>query len=605
MLDILKSAASVVEVILGLGLLIFIHEFGHFLMAKRHKVRVEAFSLGFGPAIWKRRRGDTEYRISWIPLGGYVKMAGEGFGTGTGKPDELTSKTAWQRFQIFVAGALMNLLIAFPLGILHFAVGKYEFSPEVGVPGTPETYGLMRPGDIVVEVDGVRIESGDHYRIEIIRKPRGSAVPVKVLREGKEVMLTVVQSGSKSHRTLPPRTRLAVVAPGSDLDKAGLKVGDEVVAINGKAVYAGQQLVEMLRELAGQEAKLKVRRRPEEADAFEVLERSFVVPSKRVRRLPDDANLIQPIVDAVEEGDPAHGSLIKDDVIRKIDGREIRSYQDLKEVVEPSVGRVLQVEVERGGEMKTFPIRPTYGESGRGKLGVGLRGSKTFASVPEGSYYHQQGLRTGDLLLTIEGKVGEISVKDLIQMVPVAGKSTVSVEVQRGDQKIGLELTPPEKPECDFAALGVEAKEGKLAFDFPRIFRRRSVGQSLEEGMKLPVDIGWLTYQLLYKLISAEESPKGLAGPLGIFDVSYESAKMSFGNFLWLLVLITVNLGIFNLLPIPILDGGHVVLLAIEKIRGKPPGERFVAIFQYVGLIFLLALIVFVTYNDIVRFAAR
>jgi len=253
--------------------------------------------------------------------------------------------------------------------------------------------------------------------------------------------------------------------------------------------------------------------------------------------------------------------------------------------------------------MKEFSIQPTFGEGGVGRLGVQIQPSKSFAVVREGSYYYQQGLRSADVLLSIEGKVGEISVQDLVAAVPAEGKTAVHVDLQRGDQRIGLDLMPLEKTECDFAALGIESKKGQWTIDYSRIFRQRSLGESLREGFYEPINIGVLTFQLLYKLVSAEESARGLAGPVGIFQVSYRSAEMSSGNFLWLLALITVNLGIFNLLPIPILDGGHVVLLTIEKLRGKPPSERFVAIFQYVGLIFLLALIVFVTYNDISRIA--
>ena len=116
-----------------------------------------------------------------------------------------------------------------------------------------------------------------------------------------------------------------------------------------------------------------------------------------------------------------------------------------------------------------------------------------------------------------------------------------------------------------------------------------------------PVNIGILTFQLLYKLVVAEESTKGLAGPVGIFKVSYDSASLAPGNLLWLLALITVILGIFNLLPIPVLDGGWLVFLIIEKIKGSPVSERTMAYFQWAGLIFVLGLMVYVTWNDVIR----
>ena len=118
-----------------------------------------------------------------------------------------------------------------------------------------------------------------------------------------------------------------------------------------------------------------------------------------------------------------------------------------------------------------------------------------------------------------------------------------------------------------------------------------------------------MTVEVLRKLVKGGEPLGGLSGPLGIVTASYHFAELSFGNFVWLMCLITVNLGIFNLLPIPVLDGGHNVLLAIEVVRkwfGKPPpSEKFVAAFQYTGLVFILALFVFVTYNDVSRFFLR
>lgn len=625
-LDVLKFLFFAIQIVVGLGVLIFLHEFGHFLMAKRNKVRVEIFSLGFGKALWKTRRGDTEYRIAWIPLGGYVKMAGEGIGTGSGKEDELTSKNAWQRLQIFTAGAIMNLIIAFPICVLAFIVGKYEMHPEVGVPGMPETYAGMKPGDTIVEIDGERVASGDHYRIEMVRKKRGTDVKVKVLREDKEIELTIRQSGSESHRTFPTATRLMKLDRDSAFAKAGLQAGDEIVEINGKPMYMGEQLIERLTELVGQEIRVKARRRPEEAYAGAPVEATVTVPAKAVRKFPLDWNLFETVVGAVQKGDPAWEKLAEGDRILRIEGFDrqtvldgapasrraalaeriqesggryslpIRSWQDLKDVVEPSINVALTIVVDRG----SFEIRPTYGGTGKGRIGIGPKYTKTFAVVAPDSLYATQGLQSGDTLLSVDGLVGDITIQTILDPTK-SQKPKLALEVQRGDQRVPVTLEMPEQQEPDFTALGLANKKGEVQLEFARIYRKRDFGTAVVDGMKEPINIGVLTMQLLGKLLKLEESPKGLAGPLGIFQVSYRSAELSPGNFLWLLALITVNLGIFNLLPIPVLDGGHVVLLAIEKLRGKPPSEKFVAIFQYSGLVFLLALIIFVTYNDIGR----
>jgi len=505
----LTSILWIVEIIVGLGLLIFLHELGHFLMAKRHGVRVETFSLGFGPAIWKTRRGETEYRVSWIPLGGYVKMAGEGVGVGTGKPDELTSKSAWQRLQIFAAGAIMNLLIAFPICIIAFLIGKYEMSPEIGVPGVPETYAGIVPGDVIVEIDGVRVQSGDQYRIEMVRKPKGSAVPVKVLRDGKEIERIVIQSGSESHRNLPLMTRLPGVTAGSVLEKAGVRAGDEILAVEGRPVYTPQQLYEALRDLGGKEVRLLVRRPGPEQHRGEKFEVRLPLPSKSVRRFPPEMGLNEPVVGKLEKGWPAFGALQEDDVIvkiegvdesvwrrlhgthsparrellyeteregRKVFGSHVRSFRDVMDLVEPSVGILLRFEVERKTERKSVEVRPTYGPSGRGMIGMPKKPTKILAHVPEGSVYAAQGLQSGDMLLSVDGVVGEISVDRLLAIE----KEVVKVEVQRKDgTRVSLDLRPPTRADADFAAMGMADKKGDPTLAPALFVRKRSFGEAI------------------------------------------------------------------------------------------------------------------------------
>jgi regulator of sigma E protease len=150
----------------------------------------------------------------------------------------------------------------------------------------------------------------------------------------------------------------------------------------------------------------------------------------------------------------------------------------------------------------------------------------------------------------------------------------------------------------DFEAAGLQVEKDHLALAYNYFERRWSFGEAVSDGLKEPVIIFDMTVKVLKKLFVREEKATGLAGPVGIFKASHFHARLSLGNFLWLLILITVNLGIVNLLPIPVLDGGHILLLAIEKVRGAPPSPRFVERFQLVGLIFLLGLLIFVTMND-------
>jgi regulator of sigma E protease len=680
----LVNGWAVVLVLLGLGLIIFIHELGHFLMAKKNKVKVEIFSLGFGPAIWKIRRGETEYRISWFPLGGYVKMAGETLGDERrGEPWELTSKTPWQRFQIFVAGATMNLLIAFPIGLLCYMVGKYEHSNEVGVPGVAETKAGMRPGDIVVEVDGRKIDSLDKFRIEMIRRPTGVDVPVKVMRAGQEVMLKIHTQKSPYHQTLPATEMLTEVRAGSPLALQGIKEGDELVRVNDLPVTSGQKADSILRESPGREVSLRFRRRQPDFQDQEGIAATLQLAPMEWWSIPQDDSLLECRVQMVSSGMPAFEALEPDDVIKRVSGklignREIKCWQDLKDAVEPSCNEEIELEVLREKDSKTLNVKitPTYNQtqSGLGGIGISPKQSEVFAQVRPGSYYDKAGLKSGDVLYSLAGRTGELKIGSIFRRErasvrsPGAGKVvkvnvtagatvkadevvaivggveteyrvvaprdgvvqavlckegdavepdgvlvmlkplSVTLQVKRaGESKpIEIKLDAEKKLEGDLAAAGFKTNPlGYLLLADSNPYRKRPFGDAVKAGLWEPYDLAVMTFDVLRKLVTHEESPKGLSGPLGIFSASYQFAKKSFGNFIWLLCLITVNLGIFNLLPIPVLDGGHNVLLLIEVVRKKlgksPPSDRFVANFQYAGLFFILALFLFVTYQDISR----
>ena len=158
----LSSGLHMLAVVAGIGFLIFIHELGHFLVAKRMGVRVERFSLGFGPTIVGFRRGDTEYVLSWIPLGGYVKMAGENPGDPrAGAPDEFTSKPVWRRALIAVAGIAMNSVTALTAFVLAFQLGVEALSPVVGgtEAGWPAWEAGVREGDTLVAIGDTPLRS--------------------------------------------------------------------------------------------------------------------------------------------------------------------------------------------------------------------------------------------------------------------------------------------------------------------------------------------------------------------------------------------------------------------------------------------------------------
>ena len=232
-----------------IGVLVFVHELGHFLAARRIGVRVLKFSLGFGPRIIGFTRGDTEYCVSAVPLGGYVKMAGENAeDPRSGRPDEFLSKTKWQRFQVLIMGPVMNLALAVVLLAIVLAQGAdvpafLDQLPVVGgvEKGSPAERAGFKPGDRVLTVSGREVRNWEEFDVAIGTRP-GRAVPVTVVRDDAEQSLTVTPDAEGKYEVgrigVFPNVhpRVQSVRKGEPADVAGLKPGDVVTAVNGEGV---------------------------------------------------------------------------------------------------------------------------------------------------------------------------------------------------------------------------------------------------------------------------------------------------------------------------------------------------------------------------------
>jgi len=266
-------AVTIVKFVFVLGVLVFVHELGHFLAAKRVRIRVLKFQLGFNPTVVSVRRGDTEYGIGALPLGGYVKMAGESPEEGsTGRSDEFLSKTKWERFQVLIMGPVMNLLLAFVLLaiVLYQGVDKvaYEDQPPivaVVTAGSPAAKADIRPGDRLVAVAGHDVNTWEQALLAIGQRANRE-IEIRLLRNGLETTRRVTPEVEGQSRiefgqigVLPnvhPHVRS--VQSDSAAEKAGLLTGDTVLAVSGEPINFSYQLKESIAKHPEQEITLDI-----------------------------------------------------------------------------------------------------------------------------------------------------------------------------------------------------------------------------------------------------------------------------------------------------------------------------------------------------------
>ena len=256
-----------------LGVLVFVHELGHFLAARRLGVRVLTFSLGFGPKLVKVQRGDTEYCVSAIPLGGYVKMAGENpDDPRTGRPDEFLSRTKWERFQILIMGPAMNIILAVVVMAVVLAQGAevpiYQDQPPIVgavAPGSPaERSGIVR-GDRILSVAGDQVDTWDDLFLAVGTRPDRD-VSLTLMRAGQTRTVTVrtVSEGRfeiGNIGVLPDINPIvSSVIPGEPAEHAGIKAGDIVLAVNGERMVTRAQFIEAISRNGGKEIDLTLER---------------------------------------------------------------------------------------------------------------------------------------------------------------------------------------------------------------------------------------------------------------------------------------------------------------------------------------------------------
>ena len=472
---------TVLAFVVCLGSLIVFHELGHYLVARWCGVKVLRFSVGMGKIVWSRRFGpdQTEWAVSALPLGGYVKMLDAREGDLAHLPPEelkreFTRQNVWKRIAIVGAGPLANFLIA----IVLFA-GLYM-------------HGVEEP------VSRVSVRAS-----EVVELSAGAVPP------------TASPAASPS----APSTPIATPAW-----RAGLRSGDLVTAINDQPVSVWSELRWNLMQSAidKKEARLTVER-PGQGRMH------FVLAAEVLAALDLDGDIV-------------------------------------------------------------------------GKLGLGVaRPAPVVQQVIAGGPAERAGLRKDDLLLSVDGTPVEDGIA-FIDVIRAAAGKAVSVAVRRDGQPVTLAMTPQaEQAKSGKGTVTVGKIGASIALQPDMITVPSSPPAALGKALARVWDTCTMTLKMIGKMIVGEVSLKNVTGPITIADYAGQTARMGVASYLSFIAFISISLGVMNLLPIPVLDGGHLLYYSLEVLTGRPVPERFNEIAQRVGIGLLMTLMLLAVFNDVAR----
>lgn len=602
----LSNAGTYVLVALGIGGVIFLHECGHFFAARWCGVRVECFSLGFGPKLLGWKRGTTTYQLALLPLGGYVKMAGEEASGGSPAPDDLTAKSVGQRFFIYSGGVLANVLTCLVVFPILFAVGVPFQEPIVGpvAPGSPAWNAGIEPGSRVLRVNDRHIDkfteittevalgSPEHAEVEYV-DPSGARRVVAMVPT-KDEALGIYSIGLGPG--WDPAGKISVAKHGA-AERAGLKEGDRLLAIDGAP--PGWNVLETMSLFLQQGAPLKGRFLRDDRE-FEATIAPEEDPEQKTMTLgvqPETA-----LVAAVRASPETRAlGLAAGDRILAVNGTPVRRSNDLLRILVGAQEEV-RVEFEHAGAPLATVVGPLDADAAlrlAHDLALTIDPASTRAAVLRGSPAERAGLRDGDRIVAIDGAVPEdwAAVRSTIQKKK-AGPLAITVARNEAGVEQRLELNA-ELGTWKLPAYGFAPQDARYTFQVSGPVAAVEAGWSASWNF---LEESWLT---LKRIFNREVSGDNLGGIITIGVVSHRFAEDGLVSLLFFLCMLSMNLAFLNVLPIPVLDGGHLLFLLIEKVKGSPVSERVMGYSQMVGIVLILSLMVYVTFNDVMRWIVR
>ena len=548
---VLSYLLPIVAGLAMIAVLVIAHEFGHFLAAKLFNIGVPVFSVGIGPRLFGLNFRGTDYRLSLLPVGGYVRMAGaDPFGEedvdAFVDPDiDFMKKPVWQRLVVMVAGPGFNLGLPFAVFTALLMLGEPQADVVVGtvMPSSPGEQAGFQVDDRVVAVAGQEVEVWSEFIIELDKNSLEPEIPIDILRDGQPMQLTLgpgavqyapdglvdmEEVGIWSSRL---STRIGVDDPTSPAWHAGLRTGDAIVAINGQEVETLAQLQAGL--LGATTAEITYLR----IDGGELVEATTTVKEadwqpRHGDGLVDSFGLLPSVlfVGSVHEESPAEAlGVLADDRVYSVDGKPVRAWSDLLRYVAAAVP-------EEGAEPKPLSL----------------------VLIREGQR----------LAMEVTPEVKREVVRGQVRYRPILG--------------IGI------YPDA-FVSGPIVKKYYSLV---------EAVPQATTEGMAVFKN----TISVLGNLFTGKLKPKeSIGGPIEIFRLAGAAASRGMFDYARLIGIISFSLGILNLLPVPVLDGGQIFFYAIEGIRGRPLSLELREKVQMIGVVALVAVMLLVSVMDVSR----
>lgn len=670
----LQSFGATVSLIIGFGFLIFVHELGHFLAAKWVGIRVTQFAIGFGQCIvsWRRglgfRRGssepeyeervkagappqtlgETEYRLNWLPLGGYVKMLGQDDLDPSARSDDARSfnrKPIWARACVVSAGVVMNLIFGALFFIIAFRAGV-EFPPAIvggvvpespaattaarGHEGDPAYQGL-RPGDRITQIDGDSVTDFTDVAVKAALAGREQTLELTVERDGEPQPLIYPIAPREDQGTQllalgisrPLSLTLLDTSQGFELPQTlravGVEPGMTIVRVAGQAVQRYDQFADAVSAGRGEPVTVSF------ADAAGERTVDVSLQAEPALAYTDDQEphligLVPAIkVPRVIPGSPAaRAGLRAGDLLAQIGPTAWPTWNEVVQTVQQAGSREVRMTVLRGDELvELAPATP----SRDGKIGIhyGLAldtpiVARTIPQTPA----DQMDLNAGSRILSINGQPIS-SYIDMHRALTAAAQPLLepatstepgrTIAVRFG-YTLNVAGSPPGEAEVTIDAKTAQelaAASWSQPLD-PSIFQLLMIPLAAENpldaarlGIRKTHQVMLQTYVTLLRLFQGTVKPSHLRGPLGIADDGSTFAKQGWSYLMFFLGLISINLVVLNFLPIPVVDGGLMLFLIIEKIKGSPVSARVQHAATIIGLTLIGSVFLITLFYDAKR----